>query len=49
MIVSKYGYFMLPGAFPVKVISDIDFKDDLVVQCVVPIVKIFMQVPIIYK
>ena len=44
MMVSKYGYLMLPGAFPVKVISDTDFKDDLVVQCVVPIVKILMQV-----
>ena len=49
MMVSKYGYLMLPGAFPVKVISDIDFKDDLVVQRVVPIVKILMQVPVIYK
>ena len=49
MIVSKYGYLMLPGAFPVKVISDIDFKDDVVVQRVVPIVKILMQVPVIYK
>ena len=49
MMVSKYGYLMLPGAFPVKVISDIDFKDDVVVQRVVPIVKILMQVPVIYK
>ena len=40
---------MLPGAFLIKVISDTDFKDDLVVQCVVPIVKTLMQVPVIYK
>ena len=49
MMVSKYGYLMLPEAFHVKVISDTDFKDDLVVQCVIPIVKILMQVPVIYK
>ena len=40
---------MLPGAFPVKVIPDIDFKDEVVVQCFVPIVKILMQVLVIYK
>ena len=40
---------MLPGAFPGKVISDIDFKGAVVVQCVVPVVKILMQVPVIYK
>ena len=45
----KYGYLMLPGAFPVKVIPDIDFKDEAVVQCFVPIVKILMQVLVIYK
>ena len=49
MMVSKYGYLMLPGAFPGKVISDIDFKYEVVVQCVVPFVKILMQVPVVYK
>ena len=48
-MVSKYGYLMLPGAFPCKVIPDIDFKDEVVVQCVVPVVKTFMQVTVIYK
>ena len=45
----KYGYLMLPGAFPVKVIPDIGFKDEVVVQCFVPIVKILKQVLVIYK
>ena len=49
MMVSKYGYLMLPRAFPGKVISDIDFKYEVVVQCVVPFVKILMQVPVVYK
>ena len=49
IMVSKYGYLTLPGAFPGKVIPDIDFKDEVVVQCVVPVVKILMQVPVIYK
>ena len=49
IMVSKYGYLMLPGAFPCKVIPDIDFKDEVVVQCVVPFVKILMQVSVIYK
>ena len=48
-MVSKYGYLMLPGALPGKVIPDIDFKDEVVVQCVVPVVQIFMQVTVIYK
>ena len=48
-MVSKYGYLTLPGAFPGKVIPDIDFKDKVVVQCVAPVVKILMQVPVIYK
>ena len=43
------GYLTLPGAFPGKVIPDIDFKDKVVVQCVAPVVKILMQVPVIYK
>ena len=49
MMVSKYGYLMLPGVFPCKVIPDIDFKDEVVVQCVFPVVQILMQVPVIYK
>ena len=49
IMVSKYGYLMLPEALPYKVIPDIDFKDELVVQCVVPVVQILMQVMVIYK
>ena len=49
IMVSKYGYLMKSGSFPGKVIPDIDFKDEVVVQCVFPVVKIFMQVPVIYK
>ena len=49
IMVSKYGYLMLPEVFPCKVIPDIDFKDEVVVQCVVPFVKILMQVSVIYK
>ena len=49
IMVLKYGYLMLPGVFPCKVIPDIDFKDEVVVQCVVPFVKILMQVSVIYK
>ena len=40
---------MISGAFPGKFIPDIDFKDEIVVQCVVPVVKTLMQVPVIYK
>ena len=49
IMVSKYGYLMLPGVFLCKVIPDIDFKDEVVVQCVVPVVQILMQVTVIYK
>ena len=49
MMLSKYGYLMLPGAFPGKVIPDIGFNDEVVVQCVVPSVKTLMQVLVIYK
>ena len=49
IMVSKYGYLMLPGAFPGKVIPDIGFNDEVVVQCVVPSVKTLMQVLVIYK
>ena len=33
---------MLPGVFPDKVTSDIDFTDEEVVQCDVPVVKILI-------
>ena len=49
ILVLKYGYLMLPGAFPGKVILDIDFKDEVVVQRVVLVLKIVMRVPVIYK
>ena len=49
-MVSKYGHLMLPsGAFPDKVTPDIDFTDETVVQCDVPVVKILLQVLVIYK
>ena len=38
---SKYGHLMLPGAFSENFTSDIDFTDEAVVQCDVPVVKIF--------
>ena len=41
-MVSKYGHLMLPGAFSDKVILDIDFTDEVVVQCGVPVVKILL-------
>ena len=37
---SKYGHLMLPGAFPDKVTSDIDFADEAVVECYVSVIKI---------
>ena len=38
---------MLPsGAFPDKITPDIDFTSEAVVQCDVPDVKIFLQVPV---
>ena len=41
--VLKYGDLMLPsGAFPDKVTPDIDFTDEAVVQCYVPLVKILL-------
>ena len=39
IMVSEYGNLMLPRAFPDKVIPDIDFTDEAVVQCDKPIVK----------
>ena len=38
----KYGHLMLPGTFPHKVTPDIDFIDEAVVQCYVPVVKILL-------
>ena len=38
---SKYGYLMLPGAFPDKFTPDFDFIDEAVFQYYdVPVVKI---------
>ena len=40
IMVSKYGHLMLlSGAFPDKVTPDIDFTDETVVQCDVPVAK----------
>ena len=42
-MVSKYGYLMLPSrVFPDKLTRDIDFTDETVVQCDVPVVKILL-------
>ena len=47
---SKYGYLMLPGAFPDKFTPDIDFIDEAVVQSYdVPVVKILFLVLVIYE
>ena len=48
-MVLKYGHMILPGAFPDKVTPDINFTDERVAQCYVPVVKILLQVMIIYK
>ena len=42
IMLPKYGYFMLPGAFPDKATPDIDFIDESVVQCYVLVVKILL-------
>ena len=31
-MVSKYGHLMVPGVFPDKIVADIDFTDEAVVQ-----------------
>ena len=49
IMVLKYGHMILPGAFPDKVTPDINFTDEIVAQCYVPVVKILLQVMIIYK
>ena len=41
-MVLKYRYLMLPGIFPDKVTPDIDFTDEVVLQCDVPVVKILI-------
>ena len=33
IMVSKYGRLMLPGAFPDKVTTDIDFTVEAILQC----------------
>ena len=39
----KYGHLMVPGTFPDKVTPDIDFIDEVVVQCYnVPVLKILL-------
>ena len=43
ILLSKYGHLMLPsGTFPDKVTPGIDFTDEAVVQCDVPVVKILL-------
>ena len=39
---SKYAHLMLQSAFPDKVTPDIDFRDGVVVECYVPVVKILL-------
>ena len=48
-MVSKYGHLMPPGAFTDKITPDIDFTDEAVVECDVPVVKILLWVLLIYK
>ena len=42
IMVLKYGHLMLPGSFPDKVTPAIDFTDEAVVQCDVPVIKILL-------
>ena len=42
IMVSKYRYLMLSGAFPDKVSPDIEFADKAVVHWDVPVVKILL-------
>ena len=48
-VMTKCGYLMLPGTFPDKVISYIDFADQAVVKCNVSVVKMFLWVLTIFK
>ena len=45
----KYGHLMLPGVYPDKVTTDIDFIDEPVVQCDFTVVAILLYVLVIYK
>ena len=49
IMVSKYEHLMLPGVFPDQVTPYIDFTVDVVGQCEVPVVKVLLQMPVIYK
>ena len=43
IMVLKYGHLMLPsGTFPDEVTPGIDFTDEAVVQCDVPVPKILL-------
>ena len=48
-MVSKYEHLMPPGVFPDKIIPVIHFTDETVVPCDVLVVKILLQVLVIYK
>ena len=39
---AKYRHLMLPGAFPDKTTSDIGLTDEAVVQCDIPVAKIYL-------
>ena len=41
-MVWKYGDLMLPGIFPGKTTPAIDFTDEAVVQCDIPVSKILL-------
>ena len=41
-MISKYRHLVLPGVFPNKIILDIDFADEAVVQCDFPLAKYFV-------
>ena len=49
IMVSKYEHLMPPGVFPDKIIPVIHFTDETVVLCDVLVVKILLQVLVIYK
>ena len=40
MAVEYWAFGEYPGTFPDKVTPDIDFTDEVVVQCDIPVVKI---------
>ena len=45
----KYGHLMLTRVFPDKVAPNIDFIDEAVFHCYVTVVKILLQVLVIYE